>query len=132
MKILIAEDDNNCRMILKKFVEPFGQVEEAADGEEALYKFNQALSTGSPFNLIFLDIMMPKYNGLEVIEKIRDHEISLGLLGESSATVVMTTALDDEEKIFDAHVSGCFNYLTKPLSRALVVEQVKLAESLKE
>lgn len=128
MRILIAEDDQNSRFLLKKFVDQHGECDVAVDGEEAIKKFHESLDNNNPYQLIFLDIMMPKYSGFEVMEQIRNREQAEGRLGLEGVSIVMTTALDDEEKIFDAHVSGCFNYLIKPLSKSMVVEQIKIVE----
>ena len=62
------------------------------------------------------------------MDQIRQREEAEGLIGSDGVSIVMTTALDDEEKIFDAHVSGCFSYLVKPLNKQLVVDQIKIVE----
>jgi CheY-like chemotaxis protein len=125
MRILIAEDDENSRLVLKRFVEKVAECDVAIDGADAIEKFDQALAAQTPYDLIFLDIMMPGFNGLEVLSHIRAIELASGLLGSSASQIVMTTALDDEERIFDAHVSGCVSYLIKPLSRQLVLDEIE-------
>jgi two-component system, chemotaxis family, chemotaxis protein CheY len=125
MRILIAEDDENSRLVLKRFIEKVAQCDVAVDGGDAIEKYDQALAAKTPYHLIFLDIMMPRFTGLEVLSHIRAHELERGILGSSAVQIVMTTALDDEERIFDAHVSGCVNYLIKPLARQLVLEEIE-------
>ncbi len=66
-KILIVEDDSGMfRMYERAFQLAGHQVELAADGQEGLAKIKE-----SPPELIFLDIMMPKVNGMEVLEKLK-------------------------------------------------------------
>ena len=128
LRVLIAEDDSNSLLILKRFVESHAECDTAVDGADALEKYLQSLEEDRPYQLIFLDIMMPKMNGIEVMEQIRDRELQSGVLGDDAVSIVMTTAVDDEQKIFEAHVTGCFNYLIKPLDKKSVVEQLKFVE----
>ncbi len=128
MRILIAEDDANSRHLLQKIVDPHGECDTAVDGEEAMMKYLASVAEKRPYQLIFLDIMMPKMTGLEVMEMIREREQESGIFGNDSVSIVMTTAVDDEQKIFEAHVTGCFNYLIKPLNKKSVIEQIKFVE----
>lgn len=128
LRVLIAEDDSNSRLILKRFVEGHAECDTAVDGADALEKYLASLEDDRPYQLIFLDIMMPKMNGIEVMEQIRERELQSGVLGDDAVNIVMTTAVDDEQKIFEAHVTGCFNYLIKPLDKKSVVEQLKFVE----
>jgi two-component system chemotaxis response regulator CheY len=125
MRALIAEDDEQSRMILSRFIAGSVEYELAVDGGEALEKYHAAITNGEPFQIIFLDIMMPKHNGLEVLRIIREDEQSRNLSGFDAVKIVMTTALDDEERILDAHLSGCVSYLIKPLSKKLVLEEIE-------
>lgn len=129
LRVLIAEDDSNSLLILKRFIDPLAECDTAVDGKEAMDKYLTSLDEERPYDIIFLDIMMPRMNGIEVMEQIRDRELESGVLGADAVNIVMTTAVDDEQKIFDAHVTGCFNYLIKPLSKKSVIEQIKFIEN---
>jgi len=124
MKALVAEDEPTSRFILHKIVSLYGQCDTAVDGEEAYEKFLKAMSDDSPYDLIFLDIMMPKQNGLEVLSKIRDYELEQDIPPDQAIKVFMTTALGDEENVFEAHVSGCLRYFVKPLKLSEIREQL--------
>ncbi|MDZ7296059.1 MAG: sigma 54-interacting transcriptional regulator, partial [candidate division KSB1 bacterium] len=67
VRVLIAEDNRNIRLQLRDIVEEEGyQVEEAADGEEAL-----AQLSNSDFDLLLLDLQMPKLSGMQVLERAK-------------------------------------------------------------
>ncbi len=101
MKILLADDDRDLVDLLRYSFQRIGySVVLAYDGESAL----QAVETESP-DLIVLDLMMPKRNGMEVLKEIR----RLGNL-----PVIVLTALGDEDHVVDALQLGADDYLVKP------------------
>lgn len=124
MKILIAEDDFVSRKLLLKILRPYGQCDVAVDGAEAILAFKMAWSEGTPYDLILLDIMMPKYDGHHVLKEIRRIETDKGIQGLDGAKVIMTTALDDARNIIEAFRSQCEAYLTKPIDRDRVINQL--------
>ena len=82
-KILIVEDDLSIQALLHDFIQEAGySVVLAADGVEALAKYSE-----QSFDLILLDIMLPKIDGFGVCEVIRQ---------KSDVPIIMLTALDDE------------------------------------
>jgi len=125
MRILIVEDDVASCFVLKKFVEPMGEVHVAGDGESALEKFMDALEKNSPFHLIFLDIMLPKLDGQDVLKKIRMLERDQGKKPVDAVKVVMMTALSDPNNVLQAfNERHADSYLVKP------IEYVKLIQEL--
>ena len=116
MKILIAEDDFIARKVLCKFLEKYGDIEVADNGQEALRAFSEALSQGSRYDLVCLDIMMPKMNGHEALVAIRKEEENHGIDHSQRATIIMTTALDDSQNILKSFDNECNGYITKPYS----------------
>ena len=86
MKILIVEDELTSRELLKVILEPYGTVETVADGIEAMKAFNLALAS-QPYDLICLDIMLPKLNGQQVLKGIRKIEGDKGILGPDASRV---------------------------------------------
>lgn len=86
-------------------------VDEAGDGEEALKKFTQ-----NEYDLVLLDLMLPKINGMEVCEKIRSI---------SNVPVIMLTAKDgDMNKIMGLEI-GADDYLTKPFNMLELKARIK-------
>jgi len=101
--ILLVDDEESVRRVLSFPLEREGfTVIQAADGEEALRRFGEE----SP-DLVVLDIMLPKLDGLEVCKRLR---------ATSSVPIIMLTARDDElDKVIGLEL-GADDYITKPFS----------------
>ncbi len=125
MKILIVEDDFASRKLMQKFLSPYGACEVVVDGVEAVEAFSEALSSDAPFDLICLDIMLPKMDGQMVLKKIRELEGEKGLTGSDGVKIIMTTALSDTTNIMSAFRSQCEGYVTKPVSRVRLINEMK-------
>lgn len=112
IRILIADDDKEIRNLLKIYLErELYMVDTAINGEEALYLFNQ-----NKYNLVILDLMMPKIDGIEVCKKLRD---------KTNVPILMLTAKDHEvDKILGLSI-GADDYITKPFSIHEVIARVK-------
>ncbi|WP_319477330.1 response regulator [Marispirochaeta aestuarii] len=125
MKILIVEDDFASRKLMQKYLSPYGICEVVVDGEEAVLAFSESLENDDPFDLVCLDIMLPKKDGQQVLRSIRSLEASRGIEGSEGVKVIMTTALGDAENIMSAFRSQCEGYLTKPVTRQRLLEEIK-------
>ncbi|HFT2187934.1 response regulator transcription factor [Bacillus cereus] len=112
IRILIADDDKEIRNLLKIYLErELYMVDTALNGEEALHLFNQ-----NNYNLVILDLMMPKIDGIEVCKKLRD---------KTNIPILMLTAKDHEvDKILGLSI-GADDYITKPFSIHEVIARVK-------
>src|SRR5215208_1509259 len=101
--ILLVDDEESIRKVLTFPLERDGfTVIQAADGEEALERFDEQAP-----DLVVLDIMLPKLDGLEVCKRLR---------ATSSVPIIMLTARDDElDKVIGLEL-GADDYITKPFS----------------
>ena len=101
--ILLVDDEDAVRTVLAFPLERDGyEVVQAADGEEALEKFD-----AQPVDLVVLDIMLPRLDGLEVCKRLR---------ARSTVPIIMLTARDDElDKVIGLEL-GADDYITKPFS----------------
>jgi two-component system chemotaxis response regulator CheY len=124
MRILIVEDDPVCRLYLSKCLETVGEIQTAADGEAGVAAARGAFLEGSPFDLICLDIMMPKLDGQAVLKEIRAMEDQRRVAPGKEAKIIMTTALSDQQNLVEA-VPRCDAYLTKPIDRADLMFYIK-------
>jgi DNA-binding response OmpR family regulator len=104
MRILLVEDDKGIVQFVKKgLIENFFSVEVATNGEEGLISVLHM-----KYDLIVLDIMLPKLDGGEVLKKIRSMDIQ--------TPVIFLTAKDSESDIVHGLNLGADDYLTKPFS----------------
>jgi len=133
MRFLIVDDDFVCRKLLHEVLSPHGHCDQAFDGEEAIDAVRLALEDGRPYDLIMLDIMMPKTDGHQALDKIRQMEFEHGIYGSDQVKVVMATALVDAKHCIQSFREGCESYVTKPLRPKQVIQQVRdlLGESMK-
>jgi len=122
MRILIAEDDFASRKFLYKFLLPYGECDTTVDGVETLEAFLLAWEEGKPYDLLCLDIMMPKIDGLKVLRFIREKEKDKGLEPNQYCKIIMTTALNETNYVYSAFESGCEGYAAKPLDTNKLIE----------
>ncbi len=115
MRILVAEDDFIARKVLCKFLQQYGDVHISENGKEALNLFRDGLQNKPFYDLVCLDIMMPKLNGHETLKAMREAE-NLVTPNEPPCKIIMTTALDDSENILKSFNNKCNGYITKPYS----------------
>ena len=68
-----------------------------------------------PYELICLDIMMPKVDGVKVLKTIREMEKQRHIEGDRKVKIIMTTALNDVDLVKNSFDSGCEVYANKPI-----------------
>lgn len=124
MRILIAEDDFASRKYLAKFLSKYGDCDMVVDGMETIDAYLLSMREKMPYDLICLDIMMPKVDGVKVLKAIRDLETQKGILPERRVKVIMTTALGETELVKTAFEYGCEAYASKPIDTEKLLEVI--------
>ena len=115
MKILLVEDDKGIvRFVKKGLLENSFSVDAAHDGEEGL-----RLALHEKYDLIVLDIMLPKMDGVEVLKKIRSRELQ--------TSVIFLTAKDSEKDIVQGLNLGADDYVVKPFSFNELLARIQAA-----
>ena len=113
MQILIIEDEEKIVNLLRRgLLEERYTVDIARDGEEALYKFEI-----NEYDLVLLDLMIPKVNGTKVCKEIRKTNTSIPIL--------MLTAKDAVEDKIVGLDAGADDYVTKPFSFSELVARIR-------
>jgi two-component system OmpR family response regulator len=113
MRILVVEDDRKAARFLKQGLEEEGHlVDVATDGEEGAH-----LGHLNPYDLIVLDILIPKKNGLELSRELRREGVETPIL--------MLTGRDSTEDIVRGLDAGADDYLTKPFAFDELVARVR-------
>jgi len=111
-KILIIEDEKSIGQLLRNFLENAGyEVELASDGLEGLEKFQN-----KDYQLILLDVMLPKIDGYVVLEMIRKN---------SDIPVIMITALDEEVHQIKAFELEVDDFIIKPFTMDLALKRIE-------
>ena len=131
MKTLIVEDDFTSRLLLQELLKSYGPSHTAVNGEEAVEAVNTALEAGEHYDLVCLDIMMPKMDGHEALRIFRDQEEARGIRSSEGAKIVMTTALSDIQSVMEAYRNLCDGYLTKPIEKAKLLEELRHLKLIK-
>lgn len=110
-RILVVEDDLDIQELLKNFLQEVGyEIILADDGIEALSTF-----AASRFDLVLLDVMLPKIDGFAVCELIRK---------QSQVPIIMLTALSGEEEQIRGLDLQVDDYITKPFSMPILIRKI--------
>jgi two-component system chemotaxis response regulator CheY len=114
MRILVVDDDAPNRKLLKDIGSRLGECDAAEGGQAALTEFKKAWEEWRPFNLIFLDVLMPDMDGTQVLLKIREIEKDKKISEQHQARIIM-----------DCVKNGCDEFIVKPIDVQLVFEKIK-------
>jgi len=113
MRILVVEDEKKVSSFIKRGLEEERyEVDTAGDGDEGL-----KMALGKLYDLIVLDWMLPKKDGLSVVKELREKK--------TMTPVLMLTAKDSLEDIIAGLDSGSDDYLTKPFAFAELLARVR-------
>ncbi len=114
MRILVVEDEKGLNRVLTKHLKNKGySVDSCTDGMEAIDYL-----TSAPYDVVILDVLMPKMNGWEVLKWIRSRGMD--------TSVLMLTALDSTEDKVNGLDSGADDYLTKPFALEELLARIRL------
>lgn len=112
-KVLVVDDEARMRKLLNDFLTKDGfEVKEAADGEKAVDMFFEE----NDFDLVVLDVMMPKMDGWQVCRQIRQF---------SKVPIIMLTAKAEEKDELLGFKLGVDEYISKPFSPKILVARIE-------
>ena len=115
MRTLIVEDDYTSRILLENVLKDFRS-------------FRRALDESRPYDLICMDIMMPKLSGQDALRQIRHIEKKMGVPAGDEVKVFMTTALSEAKEVIDAlYNGGASAYFVKPINMENFIKELKSA-----
>ena len=113
MRLLVIEDEKKVASFIKKGLEEeYYAVDVAYDGEQALY-----MTEVNDYDLILLDIMLPKVDGMTVLRQIRQDG--------NIVPILVLTAKDSVENIVEGLDAGCDDYLTKPFAFSELLARIR-------
>ena len=113
-KILIVDDAAFMRMMIKDILTKNGYevAAEAENGQKAVEKYAEVRP-----NLVLMDITMPEMDGIQALKKIKELD--------SSANVIMCSAMGQQAMVIEAIQSGAKDFIVKPFQAERVIEAVK-------
>jgi CheY-like chemotaxis protein len=120
---LIVDDDAISRCIIQLFLKSYGTAVCVANGVEALAEYEKALAEKHPFDVVFLDMMMPGLNGIQFLEQCRKAE-AIHQAGEH-VPVVMLTGDANATSINRAQALGVAEYLLKPIQERRLLQTLE-------
>ncbi len=114
-KILMVDDAATILMMEKMFLskEPYDLIT-AKDGQEAVEKAESERP-----DLILMDIVMPKMDGFEAVQKIRENEAT------KSIPIIMVTTRGEEKNMEQGYKNGCNDYVTKPINSSELLTKIR-------
>src|ERR1051325_10423474 len=102
-KVLVVDDDADLRLSVSAALsENHYLVDQARDGEEAINRVRAGY-----YNLVLLDVNMPRMTGLEALKEIKSHDPSI--------IVIMLTAFSNVRDAVESTKEGAYNYIEKPI-----------------
>jgi two-component system chemotaxis response regulator CheY len=132
MKTLVVEDEFTCRTLLQTLLSEYGDCHAATDGKEALEAVRAAIDSGSPYELICMDILLPGMDGEEAVRQARALEEAHGILTMKGAKIVMTTSVSDVKKVLRCFSAGCDAYLLKPIDANELLSKLRAFQLLEK
>lgn len=117
-RILVAEDNKVNQAVIKRMLtlQGWSNITMACDGEEAVNCHKASLLENEPFDVIFMDIQMPKVDGLAATRQIRSIDCDV--------LIVALTAFADEGNVKECINSGMTGFLSKPLKKSNLLKIV--------
>ena len=112
-RLLYVDDEDSLRMLVEGQLEVEGfQVETADDGDTGI-----ALLDKHSYDVVLLDMRMPRVSGIEVLKHMRERKIA--------SRVIILTAVDDLSVAIEAVKNGASDYLTKPYELGVLLASIK-------
>jgi len=121
MRILIVEDDLPSQLFMQVVLREYAPCEVAENGLQAVRVYIDAAVGGAPFDVVFMDIMMPEMDGLAAMDRIREFEALNPQSVPKRAHMVVVTATEDMQSLIHAYCSGeVYAFLKKPLESGVL------------
>jgi two-component system chemotaxis response regulator CheY len=125
LRVLIVEDEPVNREFLMLTLRGLGDCQAVDCGEDAVCAQQEALERDQPFDVVFLDILLPGMNGLQALEQLRALEDRHGVPPDRRVPVIVTTGLDDDKAASRAFIHGqALAYMTKPFRASQIHEEL--------
>lgn len=125
MKTLIVEDESIERRLIASMISKYSEFDYAEDGEEAVQKFILAAEGKTPYDLVLLDVLLPKFDGQTVLEKIRTIEDTENHFEAIRTKVVMITSISKHDEVMKDCGKLFDGYVEKPVNPEILICQLR-------
>lgn len=124
-RILIVEDEYFSSSLLSSYIARRAECVTMRTGDEACAAFEASLRGGPPFDLVFLDIMLPGRDGYSVLREFRRLEAEAGVKPGDGLKVVITSALSEAEILEKVPPDWIFAFIPKPSFKSRVEDIIE-------
>lgn len=125
MKILVVDDEYVALSRMVKLFSRWGDAEGATNSAQALDMTKEALSAGTPYDIISIDIELPDSDGLELMKKLRVAEEEANRESPWYSKKIIISAKSKHDNIQKALALGCDDFMVKPVSLSTLEEKMK-------
>lgn len=125
MRTLIVEDVHFLALILQRILEPYSKCDFAHDGSIAIEKYTRSVINSNPYDLICLDLLLPKTDGFEVLKSVRQFEDDFKVPPNERTRIVVISTFNDQKTVRRAHAAGCDGYIAKPFRKDKVLRTIE-------
>ena len=118
-RVLVVDDNENARLVLGDLLSGMSlKVDHADSGQAAIAAVKRAAAEGLPYEIVFLDWLMPEMDGIETARRLREHPLT------HMPHLMMVTAYGREDIIRDAEAAGIEDLLIKPVRASVLFDAV--------
>lgn len=122
MRILVVDDEFVALTKMITILSEYGECDGATNGKQAYEMYSEAMMQEAPYGLVTIDINMPEWDGLSLLERIRKNEESVGC---APMRKIVMTAEGQAQTVIAAGNLNCDAYLIKPVQRAVLCKKVE-------
>ena len=133
LRCLVVDDDELVRELLILNLQGIATCDTAVNGREALDKFIVNRKSGTPYKLIFLDIIMPVMDGHEAAKAIRMIEQEDGITPDKGVNIIVLSSLNTPKDIIQSYISAqSAAHLVKPVKPEKLMKTLRKLELVPE
>ena len=132
LRILIVDDSSSARHLVSQHLIAHGSCEQARDGLEAVELVERALTDEEPFDLIIMDVEMPRLNGIEAVKRINALFEARDVPEPQRARIIMLSTHGDPGRVLKAQYdAGAHLYVTKPFKPDTLIQAMASLDLLR-